>query len=334
MHEMRILRKWERNNAIRTGGGPPLPKPSEVRIEATGAIAQVFDCYGHLMTGRIPFDSDRPDDENECDDLVSQTVMSSSSAVPATATSDVYNATSELLDLFNSSVDPTELDRPTELTQTGEIDLEVAKVDSKWPAAPSKPANVFSWPPPRPPRQYFGTSDQRRNKRMSNSTSQPPPTWNNQNEFWAERAQYMRQEQAQSAALHRKRIELLEKESAKRIQLTEVRITAATFQAQYWRKAVNATSTAQNVAGTPPPIDIVDDTGNVENVAASAIATVTSLAPIAKVAPLFWNYHPDEEHQNDQDEHELMEEFSLDDEDIAYEVVDDPNDVDYDPSNE
>lgn len=64
--EMRLHSKWEKNNAIPTGGGPTEAKPKKLKIEATPPILAVYNRFGHLMTGipAIYLDRKRAADSN------------------------------------------------------------------------------------------------------------------------------------------------------------------------------------------------------------------------------------------------------------------------------
>lgn len=55
LFEMRLYSKCLSQNTTLTGGGPLVAKPKEVKIEPSGSILQVFQQFGHLMTGRVPF---------------------------------------------------------------------------------------------------------------------------------------------------------------------------------------------------------------------------------------------------------------------------------------
>lgn len=57
LFELRLNAKWERANALGTGNGPVQPKPSKLKIAATGAIRELSDSIGHLITDQPSCDS-------------------------------------------------------------------------------------------------------------------------------------------------------------------------------------------------------------------------------------------------------------------------------------
>lgn len=58
VQELRIFSSWQRRNALRTGGGPPEPKPAGIKIECTGALLELQQIYGHALCGMDGFDCD------------------------------------------------------------------------------------------------------------------------------------------------------------------------------------------------------------------------------------------------------------------------------------
>lgn len=224
MFEMRMLKRWERQNTTRTGGGPPQPKPSEIKIEASGSVLEVFERFGHLMTGRVPFDSDRPDD-NENEDPNSEPIAAVVESLPSQLTN-----------------------TPTIITTTvndDAIDDAIDDVPDDVVLLPTLPTAIDQrpTPPARKPRQYFATADQRRRPIDKSCTAQ--------NEFWQERVRYIQNEQQQSAELHRMRIKILQEESAMRISVIKLK-------SEYWKAsvaAIKASNDKNTVATTTPVAD-------------------------------------------------------------------------------
>lgn len=58
MTELKLHAAWQRRNNVRTGGGPPEPKPAGLKLEITGTLLQLQQHFGHSMCGMDGFDCD------------------------------------------------------------------------------------------------------------------------------------------------------------------------------------------------------------------------------------------------------------------------------------
>lgn len=201
---MRLLTKWQKSNANATGGGPTTPQPAEITMEATGPLLEVFANFGHLMTGRVPFDSD-----GLRENVAAAASMETGDGGLENSGEQQNNAEKE-----NGGDSDKENGGNAENGNGGEqlITFDLPSCSQAIRNAPISPANVVPLPQPstsrRTPKQYFATSAQRRRvpaKQMATATSSSDSNnmiQEKQIDFWEKRCQYIDNQERRANEYH------------------------------------------------------------------------------------------------------------------------------------
>lgn len=200
---MRLHSKWEKENVTINGGGTKTPKPTDVKIEPTGSILQVFYRFGHLMTGRVAFDSDMLSESNGAvktavdNNGLDDKYASDDNAVDDNAVDD--NAADDISVVHNNGMAQAIAGTPRPTAKiTSDAYAALMQDQNRNETAPSIVAQTPSTAA-NPSSQFFPTNSQRR--RPINVIHAK------QMQFWEMRCEYIEQQKQQAVEWHEKRMQ-------------------------------------------------------------------------------------------------------------------------------
>lgn len=303
MQDLKAHAGWQRRNALRTGGGPPDPKPSQIKIEVTGALLELQQLYGHAMSGM---------DGNDCDSLATQfrdsqsqseqteETSSGETEIPSTIQQsdsiDIFAVDFEFLDTVPYEILHSEpIDNSCTLTETTTTVTKATTTAASAPGIlPATTTSTASASQIMPAQQHFPTIAQQKQSRqrqrlakIDNGKNEKAQTDENRADVAEPRREFILAESDRYRVEHELRIEhrrlLHEKRMAAIIsendeRLTEIR-SRRTYdeaihakQLLFWDAAIAAV--ARN--SLPTPIEQQQET------ARNAITTIVNTVHVAK----------------------------------------------------